>query len=64
MMNCYQDEFDQINGLCYFNYVVVVFWFRCVVDVVSVFVWENVVYGVSDYLEWLKIEYCLCECFV
>ncbi|WP_410965588.1 hypothetical protein, partial [Salmonella sp. SAL4454] len=56
-MNCYQDEFDQTNGLRYLNHAAVAPWPRRAADAVSAFARENVAHGASDYPEWLKIEH-------
>ena len=60
-MNCYQDEFDQTNGLRYLNHAAVAPWPRRAADAVSAFARENVAHGASDYPEWLKIEHRLRE---
>lgn len=60
-MNCYQDEFDQTNGLRYLNHAAVAPWLRRAADAVSAFARENVAHGASDYPEWLKIEHRLRE---
>lgn len=60
-MNCYQDEFDQTNGLRYLNHAAVAPWPRRAADAVSAFARENVALGASDYPEWLKIEHRLRE---
>ncbi|MDA5101762.1 aminotransferase class V-fold PLP-dependent enzyme [Pseudomonas aeruginosa] len=60
-MNCYQDEFDQTNGLRYLNHAAVAPWPRRAADAVSAFARENVAHGSSDYPEWLKIEHRLRE---
>ncbi len=36
-MNCYQDEFDQTNGLRYLNHAAVALWPRRAADAVSAF---------------------------
>ena len=47
-MNCYQDEFDQTNGLRYLNHAAVAPWPRRAADAVSAFARENVAHGASD----------------
>ncbi len=40
-MNCYQDEFDQTNGLRYLNHAAVAPWPRRAADAVSELRWTD-----------------------
>ncbi len=59
--NDFSSEFPQNESICYLNHAAVSPWPKRTQLAVSKFAEENVVFGASHYLEWLKVDKALRE---